>query len=737
MVNVSPSSWNAPKNNNRQHNISDIKGHKMIEEDNTNLPSPSKSLQDTQIPPDSINYSESIHSIKIEYESIADVRVENRGISRAENIKTKSGRISSFLKPKILKSRSSLNSSGSTENIVQSESNFTTKQRQSTIEDFADTSSEEENSRKYVYDAESINSILEEYGTRNSLNLSPTKKNDFIFKEEFNDSWELNRSKSSSMNRSNSARNSGGNTPVILSNAPQARRNNSTSVIARTLGNRSSQSSSGSSSLPGAFYDCSKGSSGTNSDNSGSSKFKIYTDKQNEGHSDNRRKVDRRNIISTSSNVDVFNRSSLSNLTTISNIDFNMTDDNKYPASKSTNAHRQSKRLSDNRFLFDVSNNILESEFDENADSNILERVLQPKDRTSIFSDRFPNTSLINMDETAIKNTTKDVTRSSMSTNELLYKLETFYNTDNDNNTQESIPNSQDRSKEINRNLYDLTAGIDSKTNLPVMLYKVQDKQYLQRNNRWSIDDRPQRDIRSNRSPVSRQQNRSPDLIPKSFAGSSMSILEPSKSRLGQYASKASIALSGQVASLNSDPSQIYGSKKHSHNNLHENSPAPIFNPSASPDTQSHGSITLLTANNYLHDTLSKNNSHEHMLINSPTTNYNAIDPSYDDLEKNVLKPIFDQVPHNTHSWPLFILIMIIGLVVPPIYILLAVGFFDNNNTNRQYNLHLTYLVVNPNQNKRFSKTQKLVSFFIGLLWLCIILAMIGVGLGVGLTRES
>ena len=468
MVNVTPSSWNAPKNNNRQH--------KMIKEETRKISSPSKSLQGTQIPRDSINSSESIHSIKVEYESISDVLVENKGIARTENIKTKSGGIGSFLKPKFLKSRSSLNSSGSNENIVRSEPNFTTKQRQSTIEDFADTSSEEQNSKQYVYDAESINSILEEYGTRNSLNLSPTKKNDFIFKEEFNDSWELNRSILSSMNRSNSARNSGANTPVILSNAPQARRNNRTSVIERTLGNRLSQSSSGSSSLPGAFYDCSKGSNGTNSDSSGSSKFKIYTDKQNEGQTDNRRKVDRRNIISTSSNVDVFNRSSFSNLTTISNIDFNMTDDNKYPASKSTNAHRQSKRQSDNRFLFDVSNNILEAEFDENADSNILERVLQPKDRTSIFSDRFPNTSLINMDETAIKNTTRDITRSSMSTNELLYKLETFYNTDNDNNTQESIPNSQTRSKEINKNFYDLTAGIDSKTNLPVMLYKVQDR---------------------------------------------------------------------------------------------------------------------------------------------------------------------------------------------------------------------------------------------------------------------
>ena len=47
-----------------------------------------------------------------------------------------------------------------------SEPNFTTKQRQSTIEDFADTSSEEQNSKQYVYDAESINSILEEYGTK-------------------------------------------------------------------------------------------------------------------------------------------------------------------------------------------------------------------------------------------------------------------------------------------------------------------------------------------------------------------------------------------------------------------------------------------------------------------------------------------------------------------------------------------------------------------------------------------
>ena len=131
MVNVTPSSWNAPKNNNRQH--------KMIKEENTNLPSPSKSLQGTQIPRDSINSSESIHSIKVEYESISDVLVENKGIARTENIKTKSGGIGSFLKPKFLKSRSSLNSSGSNENIVRSEPNFTTKQRQSTIEDFRRT----------------------------------------------------------------------------------------------------------------------------------------------------------------------------------------------------------------------------------------------------------------------------------------------------------------------------------------------------------------------------------------------------------------------------------------------------------------------------------------------------------------------------------------------------------------------------------------------------------------------
>ncbi|CUM46538.1 uncharacterized protein AC631_03778 [Debaryomyces fabryi] len=726
MASATQSSWHAQRNSDQQHNMTDITEPKMLREENINLPSPSKSLQGTQIRRDSSNSVESIQSIKVEYESLSDARKENKKTPKTENIKSRNGGISSFLKPKFLKSRSSLTSSGSMENIIRSESNFTTKQRQSTIEDFADTSSEDENSRQYVYDAESINSILEEYQMRNSSYISPTKKNDFIFKEEFNDSSELNRSRLSSTSRTNSTRKSI-HTPTLISKATQVKRNNPKSSIERTLGNRSSHSSSGNSSSPGAFYDCSKASNGTNSDSSSSSKFKIYPDKQNDGESDKRKKVDRRNIISTSSNIDVFNRTSLSNLTTISNIDFNMTDENKYPASNSSNSHRQSKRQSDNRFLFDASNNILESEYDENFDSNVLERVLRPKDRTSIFSERFPNTSQINMDETAIKNTTKDVTRSSMSTNELLYKLETFYDNDNDNNTRESISNSKE-----SKGFYDLTAGVDSKTKLPVMLYKVQDKNYIERNNRWSVDETTQKILRSNTSPASSLQNVSQECISKPLAGSSIPLPETSKSRLGQYASTASLTLARRMLSLNSVSSQTHGS-----NILDEKRSSPSLRDIASSRIQSHGSITQFTPNNYLQDTLSKNNSHEHMLNNTPSTKYNAIDSSYEDLEKNDLKPPINHMPYNTHSWPLFILVMTIGLVVPPIYILIAVGFFDNNTYYRQYNQQLTYLVVNPNQNKRFSKTQKLVSFIIGLVWLCIVLAMIGVGIGIGISRES
>lgn len=725
MVRATHSSWNAQRNSDQQHNnISGIRESKMLKEENFNLPSPSKSLQGTHIHRDSLNSSESIQSIKVEYETLAEARNEHKEIPKTENIKSRSGVISSFLKPKFLKSRSSLSPNGSMENIIRSESNFTTKQRQSTVEDFADTSSEDENSKKYIYDAESINSILEEYQMRNSSYLIPTKKNDFIFKEEFNDSAELNRSRLSSSNRTESTRNSM-NTPTIISKAPQVKKTNPKSSIERTLGNRSSPSSSRNSSSPGIFYDCSKGSNGTNSDSSSSSKFKIYTDKQKDGELDKRKKVDRRKIISTSSNVDVFNRTSLSNLTTISNIDFNMTDENKYPVSNASNSRRQSKRQSDNRFLFDASNNILESAYDENYDSNVLERVLEPKDRTSIFSERFPNTSQINMDETAIKNTTKDATRSSMSTNELLYKLETFYDNDNDNNTRESISNLKE-----SEGLYDLTAGVDSKTKLPVMLYKVQDKNYTERNNRWSVDDRNQKNPR-NTSTTSSLQNLSQEYIPKTLAGSSIPVPEISKSRLGQYSSTASLTLSGRMVSLNSVPSQIYGS-----NIIDERRSSPSLREFVSSGIQSHGSVTQFAPNNYLHDTLSKNNSHEHMLADTPSTKYNAIDSSYEDLEKNDLKTPLNHASYNTHSWPLFILVMLIGLVIPPIYILLAVGFFDNNTYYHQY-LQLAYLVVNPNQNKRFSKTQKLVSFIIGLTWLCIVLAMLGVGLGIGISRES
>ncbi|KAK6198731.1 uncharacterized protein RJT21DRAFT_596 [Scheffersomyces amazonensis] len=100
----------------------------------------------------------------------------------------------------------------------------------------------------------------------------------------------------------------------------------------------------------------------------------------------------------------------------------------------------------------------------------------------------------------------------------------------------------------------------------------------------------------------------------------------------------------------------------------------------------------------------------------------------------------------NHYSWSRFIAMMVIGLLAPPIYFLLAIGVFDADNNYQQYYSGMHYYnnhavhseskssstISNPN---KFSKTQKTISLVVGVSWTIIILAMIGVGLGVGLTR--
>lgn len=82
---------------------------------------------------------------------------------------------------------------------------------------------------------------------------------------------------------------------------------------------------------------------------------------------------------------------------------------------------------------------------------------------------------------------------------------------------------------------------------------------------------------------------------------------------------------------------------------------------------------------------------------------------------------------------------MLVGLVAPPIYFLTTLGLFDGKDNQSSYYGGMTSYKVNSSNRgvyvKKFTKLQKIISFVIGLVWVLIVLAMIGVGLGVGLTR--
>ncbi|KAL6453478.1 hypothetical protein SBY92_005049 [Candida maltosa Xu316] len=80
------------------------------------------------------------------------------------------------------------------------------------------------------------------------------------------------------------------------------------------------------------------------------------------------------------------------------------------------------------------------------------------------------------------------------------------------------------------------------------------------------------------------------------------------------------------------------------------------------------------------------------------------------------------------YPWLRWSLLMVLGLIIPPLYFLIPIGVLDGGYTGLRY--------ANK-QYRRFNKKQKIISFIFGILWLLIVLAMIGVGIGLGVTREG
>lgn len=799
---------------------------------NTEFTSPSKSIKGF------FRNRMSAHSI----DSISEEpELRGRGDRRhsklsKESSPTKSPTRSNYLqRPLFLRSKSSTGSipldMGSVLQIS------LTKESKVTLDDFADTSSSDEASDDYRQDADSINSILEEYRARDSKYFKDTAPDhdnhqSFLFKEEFdesNSSEMLDKSKQPEVPTTQTATRPKSQvlTPTKLQVTPIKTQVTPTKaqVITPTkthfetlvLARPTSISRSGSTKKTNQPIDTTlanvegglplKRNSGASSSDSFIEKrsgettatpmnFRINQDRiEPIGRSNPKNLRDRAKVISASSNVDL-NRSAYN--ITGGSLDYDS--EVKYPDPNISGTptplqtpRRQNPPTSSN------SENTHQSSrsdpIDENA-SLVNKRPIRESievKRVDLFLESnetaLKHESLrlleINFDETALKHNSTlsndETNRSSMSSGELLHKLKHFYekkekagptNFSNSSHgsgnmnkfnpqTSSTLRDSQGDKKSV---LDNLTAGIDSRSELPVMLYSVHDRDYDEGNQRSAYEHR------ANRPPLEQGRTRNPN---SSSENTTDSIYHdaPSPPTL-----QAPVSTAVTLSRNPQTPKHVYigesaSLSQHSFNSLSSNT-------RANPTTANTGSTRVTSTNqdyiarnfnqyigDFRHDkprsvatspstgSLSPAFPHNAVVVdrlnNQPsdhphstgrTQSHDSIysQDSFDlgEFEKQIGDISKDRTNNVDsacfYSYSKFLLLLLIGLIVPPIFFLLTLGVFDTSN--RSNHSGLSY--YKGDLGKKFSKTQKIISLIIGLLWFSVVIAMIGVGIGLGI-RES
>ncbi|KAK6460920.1 hypothetical protein DFJ63DRAFT_320345 [Scheffersomyces coipomensis] len=494
----------------------------------------------------------------------------------------------------------------------------------------------------------------------------------------------------------------------------------------------------------------------------------------------------------------------------------------------------------------------------------------------------------LNTNETMLK---RETFRSSMSSGELLNKLQGF-ETGNDkpqasSTLRYSHLDEDDLEDLKDRKFGNLTAGLDSTNELPFMLYKVQDKDYDESNQRWSVyetnrasqikQEQEQEQLKNTSPQVIQSKALPPDFEPPSFpehedlrqgsissSGSNYDRYEEANEffnsnqshpsfpapphHIGIIPTQSSSSSSNQVYHTasgrdttdtssnlyhtvtegtissaagsvstfqqvvpdeNTEPIIPIPPQVHAHE-FQSNVTTPIVNqfPSRTSPASSHyreitppilhpepvahidsphRNITppYITDEPQIHPQTQPSTSNvynqqdrepETLVLSKPPPDLIIPNPSeYDgrrgisshggqiDEDEYYIQDIEKQIMHdnenvnhgrsaggyvinenNHYSWTRFGTIMLIGLIIPPVYFLLSLGVFDSSNNYQQYYSGLHYYNnrqvlasstnKDPNSINQFSRSQKMISFGIGITWTVVILAMIGVGLGVGLT---
>lgn len=155
-------------------------------------------------------------------------------------------------------------------------------------------------------------------------------------------------------------------------------------------------------------------------------------------------------------------------------------------------------------------------------------------------------------------------------------------------------------------------------------------------------------------------------------------------------------------------------------------------------------------------DSTLKSSTHEKMLESSynpfsPRTEISGI-PRINSADNSITSPEFtdpldeedqEYSYYRKHGnitrpsyfgWPYFMLMMLAGLLMPPIYFLLSLGVFDKLKNSKNYYTGIYYrqqYLANRAKIVKFTPVQKLLSLFLGLFWSAVIFAMIGVAFGI------
>lgn len=444
--------------------------------------------------------------------------------------------------------------------------------------------------------------------------------------------------------------------------------------------------------------------------------------------------VDRRTVVSMSSNVDA-NRSSLYNITAGSSSSARFSPAEKYPEPD----------ITPKSHAYDVTDS--------------LERPLFDASLLSVIAD-----------ETALRSNRSTI-RLSMSSGELLVRLGPSAEQKEPILVENASKKDLYNREKAGTTLVDLTAGIDSSTELPVMLYKVQNKSFDEGEQRWLVYEKKtmvppgkpfiglaSRSVSRNssssstysRTSAEKTFSRNPQSARNSGENTSIRIPTPperafsriptseNRSRNPTPPEVSSKSGNSSAPSLREYYSPSIASASHAYfqqnfgNNIGDfrhnkprDSPA-LVSPIAQPGP-----------NPFLRDTVSQQTSHDHMLDDVDSSGLLDYD-----LEKYALhnrsKTYQRQAP-QFHSWGAFAAMMALGLIVPPVYFLLSLGVFDLSGRTGAYK-GLYYAQEKDSQQirgKKYTPWQKMLSLGAGVFWFCVILAMIGVGLGLGLGREK